>query len=136
MVKIMKKRIYYWVYEKYIDKPVISKVILETKVMINILMAKMSPQESFLILELSGSEKQIEEALNLLKKYGEYEDIPKIIEKNKERCIDCGACIVHCPVKAIYQDEDYSVVFNEEECIGCKNCVKVCPLKAIKIFDI
>ncbi|HIP15654.1 MAG TPA: 4Fe-4S dicluster domain-containing protein [Methanothermococcus okinawensis] len=132
----MKKRIYYWVYEKYIDKPVISKVILETKVMINILMAKMSPQESFLILELSGSEKQIEEALNLLKKYGEYEDIPKIIEKNKERCIDCGACIVHCPVKAIYQDEDYSVVFNEEECIGCKNCVKVCPLKAIKIFDI
>jgi len=39
----MKRRIYYWVYEKYIDKPVISKVILETKVMINILMAKMKP---------------------------------------------------------------------------------------------
>jgi len=136
MVKIMKKRIYYWVYEKYIDKPVISKVILETKVMINILMAKMRPQESFLILELSGSEKQIEEALDLLEKYGEYEDIPKIIEKNRERCIDCGACVVHCPVKAIYQDEDYSIVFKEEECIGCKNCAKICPLKAIKVFDI
>ncbi|HIQ38781.1 MAG TPA: 4Fe-4S dicluster domain-containing protein [Methanothermococcus okinawensis] len=132
----MKKRIYYWVYEKYIDKPVISKVILETKVMINILMAKMRPQESFLILELSGSEKQIEEALDLLEKYGEYEDIPKIIEKNRERCIDCGACVVHCPVKAIYQDEDYSIVFKEEECIGCKNCAKICPLKAIKVFDI
>ncbi|AXI25507.1 ferredoxin [Methanofervidicoccus sp. A16] len=131
----MKKRIYYWVYEKYIDKPVISKVILETKVMINILMAKMNPQESFLILELSGNEKQIEEALNLLKKYGEYEDIPKIIEKNKEKCIDCGACVVHCPVKAISRDEDYSIVFNEKECIGCKNCAKICPLKAIEVFD-
>ena len=135
-MKVMKKRIYYWVYGDYIDKPVISKVILKTKVMINILMAKIKPQESFLILELSGSEKQIEEALDLLKKYGEYEDIPKIIERNKERCIDCGACVVHCPVKAIYQDKDYSIVFKEEECIGCKNCAKICPLKAIKVFDV
>ncbi|HIP84837.1 MAG TPA: 4Fe-4S dicluster domain-containing protein [Methanothermococcus okinawensis] len=132
----MKKRIYYWVHEEYRDKPVISKVILETKVMINILMAKMKPQESFLILELSGEERQIQEALNLLKKYGEYEDIPKIIEKNKERCIDCGACVVHCPVNAISQDRDFTIVFNEEECIGCKNCVKICPLKAIEVREV
>ncbi len=96
----------------------------------------MEPQEGFLILEFNGSEDQIKQAIDILNKYGEVEDIPKIIQKNDEACVECGACVVHCPVGAIEIKEDYSVVFDEEECIGCKNCVKVCPVKAIEVFDI
>ncbi|HIP17297.1 MAG TPA: 4Fe-4S dicluster domain-containing protein [Methanothermococcus okinawensis] len=132
----MKKRIYYWVDEKYIDKPIISEVILKTKIMINILMAKIMPQESFLIIELNGIKNQINEAIDILKRYGEIEDIPKIIERKDDKCIDCGACVIHCPVKAISQDSEYNIIFDDKECIGCKNCVKICPVKAIHVFDI
>ncbi len=131
-----KKRIYYWVEEKYVNKPIISEVVLETKIMINILMAKIEPQESFLMLELNGTKEQIDNALNLLKKYGLIEEVSKVIQKDEEKCIDCGACVVHCPVKAIVVEEDYSIKFKEDECIGCKNCVKVCPTKAIVILPI
>ncbi|MBW9221983.1 4Fe-4S binding protein [Methanothermococcus sp. SCGC AD-155-C09] len=132
----MKKRMYYWVDEKYIDKPIISEAILKTKIMINILMAKIMPQESFLIIELNGNKNQINEAMDILNRYGEIEDIPKIIERKDDKCIDCGACVIHCPVKAISQDRKYNVIFDDKECIGCKNCVKICPVKAIDVFDI
>ncbi len=132
----MKKRVYYWVTEEYVNKPIISEVVLKTKIMINILMAKIKPHESFLMLELNGNENQLKDALNILIKYGEVEDVPKMIQKNNDKCIDCGACVVHCPVKAIRMDDNYNVVFDEKECIGCKNCVKVCPTKAVDILDI
>ena len=80
----MKKRIYYWVAEEFINKPIISEVVLKTKIMVNILMAKIKPQESFLMLELKGDEKQLNDALEILTTYGEVEDIPKIIQKNEK----------------------------------------------------
>jgi ferredoxin len=132
----MKKRIYYWVAEEFVNRPIISEVVLKTKIMINILMAKIKPHESFLMLELNGDKNQLNDAMDILMKYGEVEDVPKMIQKDNNKCIDCGACVVHCPVKAIKTDEDYSIVFDEKECIGCKNCVKVCPTKAIEIRDI
>ncbi len=132
----MKKRVYYWVAEEFVNKPIISEVVLKTKIMINILMAKIMPHESFLMLELNGNSSQITDAMDILVKYGEVEDVPKMIQKNNEKCIDCGACVVHCPVKAITVDKNYNVVFDEKECIGCKNCVKVCPTKAVEILDI
>ncbi|AEH06478.1 4Fe-4S binding protein [Methanothermococcus okinawensis] len=132
----MKKRIYYWVAEEFVNKPIISEVILKTKIMINILMAKIKPQESFLMLELNGNENQLNDALKILTMYGEVEDVPKMIQKNDDKCIDCGACLVHCPVKAITMNEDFKVIFDENECIGCKNCANVCPVKAINILDL
>lgn len=132
----MKKRIYYWVAEDFVNKPIISEVVLKTKIMINILMAKIKPNESFLMLELNGDKNQINNAIEILRNYGEIEDVPKIIQKDNDKCIDCGACVVHCPVKAIKMADDYSIIFDEKECIGCRNCVKVCPVKAVNIKDI
>lgn len=104
--------------------------------MVNILKAKMEPREGFLILELTGDEEQIEKSIEILKKFGEVEDIPKIIQKDDEKCIDCGACVVHCPVGALSVDEEFKILLDEDECIGCKNCAKICPVNAIKIFEI
>lgn len=96
----------------------------------------MEPREGFLILELTGDEEQIEKSIEILKKFGEAEDIPKIIQKDDEKCIDCGACVVHCPVGALSVDEEFKILLDEDECIGCKNCAKICPVNAIKIFEI
>jgi ferredoxin len=132
----VKKRVFYWISGSNVREPVVSNVVLETGVMVNILKAKMEPREGFLILELTGDEEQIEKSIEILKKFGEAEDIPKIIQKDDEKCIDCGACVVHCPVGALSVDEEFKILLDEDECIGCKNCAKICPVNAIKIFEI
>ncbi|MBA2861324.1 4Fe-4S binding protein [Methanococcus maripaludis] len=132
----MKKRVFYWISGSNVREPVVSNVVLGTGVMVNILKAKMEPREGFLILELTGDEGQIEKALEILRKFGEAEDIPKMIQKDDEKCIDCGACVVHCPVGALSVDNEFKILLDEEECIGCKNCAKICPVNAIKIFEI
>ena len=43
----MRKRIYYWTDPKHINEPVISETVLNTGVKINILKAKVEPQEAF-----------------------------------------------------------------------------------------
>ncbi|ABR54574.1 4Fe-4S ferredoxin iron-sulfur binding domain protein [Methanococcus vannielii SB] len=132
----MKKRVFYWISGNNVREPVVSLVVLETGAMVNILKAKMEPREGFLILEVTGSELQVDSAITILKKYGEAEDIPKIIQKDDNLCIDCGSCVVHCPVGALSVDSDYKILLDEDECIGCKNCAKVCPVNAIKVFEI
>ncbi|XRO75148.1 4Fe-4S binding protein [Methanocaldococcus sp. 28A] len=132
----MKKRIYYWTASEHINEPVISDTILNTGVKINILKAKVEPQEAFLILELFGNKETIEKALDYLSKFGEVEEISKVIKRDLEKCVHCGCCITQCPINAIYMDdEEYNVVFKEEECVGCKNCMKACPFKAIEIIE-
>lgn len=36
---------------------------------------------------------------------------------NPETCIDCGACLIECPVQAIFKDEDEAIYFNELESV-------------------
>ena len=131
----MRKRIYYWTDPEHINEPVISETVLNTGVKINILKAKVEPQEAFLILELFGTKERIEKAIDYLSKYGEVEEISKVIKRDLEKCVHCGCCITQCPINAIYMDDDYNVVFKEEECVGCKNCVKACPFKAIEVVE-
>ncbi|ENN95709.1 NIL domain-containing protein [Methanocaldococcus villosus KIN24-T80] len=131
----MRKRVYYWTHSEHINKPVISETILKTGVNINILKAKVEPQEAFLILELIGDEEKIKKALSYLSKFGDVEEIKKVIKRDYEKCVHCGCCITQCPLNIIYMDDEYNVVFKEEECVGCKNCLKACPFKAIEIID-
>jgi L-aspartate semialdehyde sulfurtransferase ferredoxin len=60
--------------------------------------------------------------------------LPKLIEVDSEKCLNCGSCIALCPVEAITCADDLSVVFNKEKCIGstCSTCVDACPARAIK----
>ena len=50
-----------------------------------------------------------------------------------ERC-DRGICAARrsCPVKALWQEDPYSVPFlSGGRCNGCSRCVAACPAKAI-----
>jgi L-aspartate semialdehyde sulfurtransferase ferredoxin len=57
------------------------------------------------------------------------------VKKDEELCIDCGACISLCPVKAIVIEKDWTVDVKDKECIGCKLCTYSCPTKAIKVVE-
>lgn len=49
-----------------------------------------------------------------------------------QRCTGCGACIDHCPVKALEMIENLPLV-DKEACITCFCCQEICPEKAMML---
>ena len=58
-----------------------------------------------------------------------YYGLPKYVI-DKDKCIECGACMTHCRFDSIIKSEDgYSVA--EFGCEGCGVCEAVCPVGAV-----
>ena len=51
---------------------------------------------------------------------------PEMLYINPDLCIDCGACVVECPVEAIYQDDDLPEEFSADLELNAK-MVEVYP---------
>jgi glutamate synthase domain-containing protein 2 len=55
-----------------------------------------------------------------------------LIERNKERCIDCQVCVRQCANGAHYfDDEDGLVESSDIKCVNCHRCVCLCPTNAL-----
>ncbi|MCP5103405.1 MAG: DUF362 domain-containing protein [bacterium] len=57
---------------------------------------------------------------------------------NEDRCINCGSCVLQCPVtpKAVdwpQGNKKEKPVYNYKHCIRCYCCQEICPEKAITI---
>lgn len=52
---------------------------------------------------------------------------------DKEKCINCMFCWVHCPDSSIVLNDDRMAGIDYEHCKGCGICSKVCPKKCIKM---
>lgn len=118
--------------EKIVEEPIISQIILDLKVPINIITAQVSSKGGEVLVEIP--DESLEKVVKEFRKRGAAVSIPKLIEVDSEKCISCGACITLCPVEAITIDEDASVIFDKEKCIGstCSACVDACPSRAIR----
>jgi ferredoxin len=119
--------------EKIVGKPITSQVILEHKIPISIVAAHINAQGGEILAEVPSTHvKKIAEAF---RQKGVIVTFPKLIEKDSEKCFECGACVSLCPVKAISFKDDFSVVFDLEKCIGssCGKCVDACPARAIEL---
>lgn len=58
-----------------------------------------------------------------------------LIERNKDRCINCGACARQCANEAHYIDPDTGEVKSDEtKCVDCQRCVCLCPTNALAII--
>lgn len=58
-----------------------------------------------------------------------------VVEVNKEKCVNCHACIAVCPVKfCIFAEADY-VGINHDMCIGCGRCIDACRHEARTPID-
>ena len=118
--------------EKIVEEPIISQIILELKVPINIITAHVNSKGGEVLADVP--EEALEKLVKAFRKRGATVSIPKLIEVDSEKCVSCGACITLCPVEAITMDADASVVFNKEKCLGstCSACVDACPSRSIK----
>jgi L-aspartate semialdehyde sulfurtransferase ferredoxin len=119
-----------------IEEPVTYNLIKNYGCQINILKAAVRPKaEGRLIIELNGSRQAVAKGLEYLKEIGvKVEPLAQEVRHIKERCIQCTACIPHCPTKALSVDrEAMKVSFHEERCIICEACLPVCSYKAMEI---
>jgi len=116
-----------------VNRAIISDLIKKYDISFNILRADITPQGGKMLIEISG--KQSEEAIEFLEKEGIHlTPIKKVVKKSEEKCIDCGACISLCPVKAIYTTDDWTIEVDNQLCIGCGFCISSCPTRAIKVL--
>jgi len=119
---------------KMVNQAVITDLIKNFDVSFNILRADINSKGGKMLIEISGS--QVDEGIAYIQKAGiDVSPVKRVVKKDKELCIDCGACVSLCPVKAISVEKDWSVDVNDKECIGCNLCTYSCPTKAIKVVE-
>lgn len=107
-------------------------------IMFNILKARVSVDdgEGMLLLELTGSEKNLSRGLHYLKKLGvKTELLEQELILTDAKCVQCGICALVCPTLAFsLKSQEMTLQFDASKCIGCDECRKSCPYGAIKTF--
>lgn len=119
----------------HVNKPILSKAILESGVPINILNAKLTASEGLMTIEVNADEKTVEKVVEILRANGvEIREIPRYVEIDRKRCIDCGACTGVCPTEALTLNGEGTLVLEEDKCILCGNCLKACAVGAVILY--
>ena len=60
---------------------------------------------------------------------------PQVIDVDKNKCVNCHACISACPVKYCNDGSGDYVKVDSDTCIGCGNCLKACLHQARYYVD-
>lgn len=118
-----------------VEQPTIYHLIKDFDLMVNILRADINPKkEGRLMMELSGSEENYQQALEWLKAQGlQIMGLEQQIIWRDDRCTHCGACPVICPTEALVIDRpEMTVRFDQEKCIVCELCLRACPARAME----
>ncbi len=121
--------------KKRIKDPTIYHIIKHYNVIPNILRANITEKQvGFMIIELEGKEKNIEDSITYLKSQGIKVNTFKTgTQLNKNKCTQCSLCIAHCPTGALYipDKKTMEIEFDSDKCIECRACIRVCPFGAI-----
>jgi len=118
-----------------IEKPVISRVIRDCDVEVNILQAKITPEEDgrmFVIFK--GVQGAVDQSLSYLRDNGVLVILPsQNLIWDESRCVSCSSCVGQCISNAFSVDpETHRVTYDSERCIACELCIPACFYKAIE----
>jgi len=117
-------------------QPITYQLVKNYDLMVNILRGKITHhEEGKLVLELGGSEANLQAGIDFLTKQGiEVSLLTKSISWNENECIHCGACTAVCPSHALALDPTtWYLGFDRDKCLVCELCVSACPLRVIEI---
>ena len=132
----MKKRVVLTFPKQTIEEPITYHLIRDYDLMVNILSAKVNPnEEGRMVIELSGRNKRRNNGIEYLKGLGvTIQSLAQDVTWDEQKCIHCTACISLCPSHALSVDRSQMLVsFNPDRCIVCGLCLKACPYHAIEI---
>ncbi|MCE5243192.1 MAG: NIL domain-containing protein [Syntrophobacteraceae bacterium] len=121
-----------------IDQPITYQLVKKYDLMVNILRARITPnEEGRLVMEISGKKKNLDEGLAFLDDLGvRVEPLAHDIRWYEDRCIECTACTSICPTGALsVKRPEMRVTFKHEKCIACELCLPACPYKALEIVS-
>ncbi len=121
------------------SEPIIYQLVKQYDVEFNILKADILPQrEGVMILELKGTKDRVSSGLSYLKSFGvNAERLAAAINRDDEKCFQCGACTGICPVGALsIQRPAMEVIFDPDKCTGCSLCVPICPVRAMEVAPV
>ena len=118
------------------ESPIVYRLVKDYDLIINIYRAKVTPEEEgYLVLDITGSQTNISRAISWLESLQiKVNETDKGVKWDKNRCVQCGTCVPHCPTEAlsIPDRQTMEIQFNSDECIECLSCIKVCPFDAVK----
>jgi len=116
------------------EKPIIYHLVKDHNLIVNVYRAKVTPEEEgYLVLDVTGSERDIEGAMEFIKTCNVMVNhTGKGVTWDEHRCVHCGQCVTHCPTEALHIADAASrrMEFDEAACIECLNCIRVCPFDA------
>ncbi len=118
-----------------IDSPVISRVIREHDVEVNILHAHITPEtDGHMFAIFSGKKSAVDGALAYLEQSNVRVVLPtRNLVWDKDHCVHCTACVGQCPSAAFAVDPvSYAVSYDETRCIACKLCIPACSYGAVE----
>lgn len=119
--------------------PMIYQLVKQYDIEFNILKADILPQrEGVMILELKGTKDKVKNALDYLRSHNVHaERLAAAINRDDEKCFQCGACTGICPVGALaIKRPEMEVIFDPEKCTGCSLCVPICPVRAMEVSPV
>ncbi|MDZ4172118.1 MAG: 4Fe-4S binding protein [Methanobacteriaceae archaeon] len=117
-----------------INKAIISDAIKIYEIDFNILRAYITPRGGKMLVEINGPQEN--ESIQYMEEQGiQVTPIMRVVTKDLEKCMDCGACVSVCPVNAICIKEDWMVEIDNQNCIGCGFCINSCPTKSIDLME-
>jgi ferredoxin len=134
---MQKKRVVFTYPQQLVDQPIITRLVKDFDLTINILRARITPKdEGRMVLEIVGKRSALEAGINYVKEIGvEIQPLAQDVKWHEDRCTHCTACISVCPSKALDVDrKTMEVTFNRDRCIACENCIPVCPYQAMEIL--
>jgi ferredoxin len=116
------------------EKPIIYHLVKDHNLVVNVFRAKVTPEEEgYLVLDVTGTEDDIQRGMEFVKTFNvTINESGKGVTRDEDGCTHCGACVVHCPVRALYiaNSATREVGYDEERCIECLACIRVCPYAA------
>jgi len=120
-----------------VEEPITYRLIKDYDLVVNILRAKISPEEEGrLMVEISGEKRAVDKGIDYIKGLGvSIQPLARDIRWLEDRCTHCTACVPLCPTGAIAVDrERMEIFFDKDKCLACGACISACPYKAIEIL--